>query len=253
MQTITPRELCALTRREMAANESVLNAVSLNCESCGNTVSFSHNFCSFCGTSLNGEEMALKYYFWQGYEYDVIVLFLSKFHGIEMSVRTLKNRFSSLGLRRKDAEFNEGEVRQRIQQEIDGPGCLSGYRSMWHTLRREGYAIPRHLVQRLLKEMDPDGCEMRRRHRLQRRAYVNPGPNYCWHIDGYDKLKPYGFPIHACIDGFSRKVLWLKVVRSNNNPVVVAKSYLEVVRENGGCPTKVRSDCGTENGLLAAT
>ena len=82
---------------------------------------------------------------------------------------------------------------------------------------------------------------------------MNPGPNYCWHIDGYDKLKPYGFPIHACIDGFSRKVLWLKVVRSNNNPVVVAKSYLEVVRENGGCPTKVRSDCGTENGLLAAT
>ena len=146
MQAITPRELCALTRREMAANESVLNAVSLNCESCGNTVSFSHNFCSFCGTSLNGEEMALKYYFWQGYEYDVIVLFLSKFHGIEMSVRTLKNRFSSLGLRRKDAEFNEREVRTRIQQEIDGRGCLSGYRSMWHTLRREGYAIPRHLV-----------------------------------------------------------------------------------------------------------
>ena len=56
----------------------------------------------------------------------MIVLFLSKFHGIEMSVRTLKNRFSSLGLRRKDAQFNEGEVRQRIQQEIDGSGCLSG-------------------------------------------------------------------------------------------------------------------------------
>ena len=155
-----------------------------------------------------------------------------KFHGIQMSLRTLKHRFSSLGLRRKFTEFNEGEVRQRIQQEIDGPGCLSGYRSMWHTLRREGYTIPRHLVQRLLKEMDPDGCEM------QRRAYVNPGPNYCWHIDGYDKLKPYGFPIHACIDGFSRKVLWLKVVRSNNNPVVVARSYLEVVRENGGCPAR---------------
>ena len=35
--------------------------------------------------------------------------------------------------------------------------------------------------------------------------------------------------------------------------MVVAKSYLEVVRENEGCPTKVRSDCGTDNGLLAAT
>ena len=27
------------------------------------------------------------------------------------------------------------------------------------------------------------------------------GPNWCWHIDGYDKLKAFGFPIHACIDG----------------------------------------------------
>ena len=54
--------------KKNGGEQSVLNAVSLNCESCGNTVSFSHNFCSFCGTALNGEEMALKYYFRQGYE-----------------------------------------------------------------------------------------------------------------------------------------------------------------------------------------
>ena len=23
-----------------------------------------------------------------------------------------------------------------------------------------------------------------------------------WHVDGYDKLKPFGFPIHGCIDGY---------------------------------------------------
>ena len=28
------------------------------------------------------------------------------------------------------------------------------------------------------------------------------GPNHVWHLDGYDKLKPFGFPIHACIDGY---------------------------------------------------
>ena len=27
------------------------------------------------------------------------------------------------------------------------------------------------------------------------------GPNYVWHCDGYDKLKPYGFAIHGCMDG----------------------------------------------------
>jgi hypothetical protein len=38
---------------------------------------------------------------------------------------------------------------------------------------------------------------------------INPGPNFAWHADGYDKLKPYGFPIHGCIDGFSRRLIWL--------------------------------------------
>lgn len=27
------------------------------------------------------------------------------------------------------------------------------------------------------------------------------GPDFVWHLDGYDKLKPYGFAIHGCIDG----------------------------------------------------
>ena len=28
-----------------------------------------------------------------------------------------------------------------------------------------------------------------------------------WHIDGYDKLKPFDFAIHGAIDGYSRKIL----------------------------------------------
>ena len=27
------------------------------------------------------------------------------------------------------------------------------------------------------------------------------GPNFSWHCDGYDKLKPFGIAIHGCIDG----------------------------------------------------
>ena len=32
----------------------------------------------------------------------------------------------------------------------------------------------------------------------------------------------------------------------------MARSYLEVIGEYGGCPRKIRTDCGTENGLIAA-
>ena len=28
-------------------------------------------------------------------------------------------------------------------------------------------------------------------------------PNFLWHCDGYDKLKPFGIAIHGCIDGYS--------------------------------------------------
>lgn len=69
---------------------------------------------------------------------------------------------------------------------------------------------------------------------------------------GHDKLKPFGFPIHGAIDGYSRKVLWLEVVKSNNSPGVPAHLFLETVKQLKGCPILLRTDCGTENGKMAA-
>jgi hypothetical protein len=59
---------------------------------------------------------------------------------------------------------------------------------MWHSLRLEyKLHVPRRLVAKIMKELDPDGVEQRRRRRLSRRKYVSYGPNFCWHVDG--KLK----------------------------------------------------------------
>lgn len=49
--------------------------------------------------------------------------------------------------------------------------------------------------------LDPAGVELRRRHALHRRVYRNPGPNFALHLDGYDKIKSFGFAIHGAIDG----------------------------------------------------
>lgn len=65
-------------------------------------------------------------------------------------------------------------------------------------------------------------------------------------------MKPFGFPIHGAVDGYSRKVLWLEVVRSNNSPHIPARLFLDVVKEVKGCPLLLRTDCGTENGMMAA-
>ena len=81
-------------------------------------------------------------------------------------------------------------------------------------------------MERLLNKIDPEGCSYKRAKHLRRRNYVSMGLNYCWYKDEYDKLKlPYSFPIHGCIDGFSRKILWLKVTRSNNDPAVISQFY----------------------------
>ena len=224
------------------------------CSSCGNELEEAYAFCPTCGRQVGdntgpqdesnseNEREAIESYFFSGYEYKTVISFLSKYHDINISLSTLKRRLDEYGLKRKNSdEFNDENIAEIVQQELDGPGCVSGYRSMWHTLRlKHGLCVPRDKVQRILKELDPDGTEERKRHRLKRRVYTSNGPNECWHVDGYDKLKPFGFPIHVAIDGYSRRVLWLKVRRSNNNPIVIANHYLECVKELGGFPCLLR-------------
>ena len=58
--------------------------------------------------------------------------------------------------------------------------------------------------------------------------------------------------IHGTINGFSRKVLWLKVLCSNNSPSVIGSIYFDCVKEMDGCPIKLICDLGTKNVLVAA-
>ncbi len=193
----------------------------------------------------------IAYYFRSGFEYKEILSFLSKFHGSKMSMSTLKRRLKNLRLQRRKPNFDIQYFRRAVQALADGAGSSRGYRSIWHSLKRDGISVPRDVVQQLLKEIDPEASESRKTGRLKRRTYRNEGPDQCWHCDGYDKLKPYGFPIHGCIDGFSRKVIWLCVTRSNNSPNNIAAYYLDAVEEHGGCPVNLRTDPGTENGTMA--
>ena len=48
-------------------------------------------------------------------------------------------------------------------------------------------------------------------------------------------MKAFGFPIHGTVDGFSRKVLWLAVVKLNNNSVIPATLYLRSAKEHDAC------------------
>ncbi|KAF3847207.1 hypothetical protein F7725_020235 [Dissostichus mawsoni] len=69
-----------------------------------------------------------------------------------------------------------------------------------------------------------------------------------WHMDSYDKLKPYGIAINGCIDGFSRYIMWMEAYTTNSDPKVIADYYISTVTRIGGCPKRMRDNRGTKNG-----
>ena len=104
-----------------------------------------------------------------------------------------------------------------------------------------------------MKELDPAGVDPRRRRTLRRRLYYSKGPNWVWHLDGYDELKPFGFEIHGCIDGYSRRVLWLNVLISNKDPKEVCNLFVNYLTVMKGIPCKIAADSGTENVFMAGS
>ena len=94
----------------------------------------------------------------------------------------------------------------------------------------KGLLTNRELVRLALKALDREGVKNNSLKKVTRRKYKSVRPNYMWHIDGYDKSKPFGFTIHGAIDGYSRKILWLHIGSSNNNSQVIASYYLDCLK-----------------------
>ena len=75
--------------------------------------------------------------------------------------------------------------------------------------------------------------------------YKVRGCNALWHIDGNEKLKPWGFYVHGCIDGFSRLIIYL--VCASNKRAKTVESFFKHSIQFYGWPSRVRGDFGTEN------
>ena len=88
-------------------------------------------------------------------------------------------------------------------------------------------------------------------HKLKRQVYVSQGPNFMWHIDGYDKLKPFSLPIHGAIDGFTKKILWLNICPSNKGPQVISYFYVNCISNLKCVSKRIRGYRGSENVVLA--
>ncbi|KAA0701569.1 hypothetical protein E1301_Tti022984 [Triplophysa tibetana] len=123
----------------------------------------------------------------------------------------------------------------------------SGYRIVVGHLRSLGIRVARGRVLEMIRHVDPVGTVLRSLdlQLTQRRPYSVPGPLSLWHIDGNHKLVRWRIVVHGGIDGYSRKIMYLKA-NSNNKAASVLGCFLEAVHEHG-LPHRVRSDKGGEN------
>lgn len=201
-------------------------------------------------TNLPTAEIVVNY-FDKGFPYVDIIDMMKIFHDVKISLRTLNRILRSKNLKRRGRIVHLQTVTDNIARELVEDESSKGYRAMHQTLTRKGISVDRDTVRLVLKEMDPKGVEIRSKHKLKRRKYFAAGPNDIWHLDGNDKIKPYGFSIHGCIDGFSRKMIWLRVAPSNKNPAMIANYFLDAVTNVKGTARRIRADRGVENSTIA--
>ena len=200
----------------------------------------------------NEVDQLIHQYFHFDLQYQEIVNVLLLHHGIVMSTRQLKRHLKKLRLTRRNNFSCEQSVFDFVYNQLEKSGQSHGYRWMHQKCKLNGFKVKREDIRLLLKVVDPHGVDIRSRRRLKRRDYWSKGPNFCWHMDSYDKLKKYGLCINGCIDGFTRKIIWLKVGQTNNDPTVIGRYYLDAVKIHGGYPLFMRGDMGTENSFIAA-
>ncbi len=172
-------------------------------------------------------------------------------HNRILSNRTLKRITSGLSLYRRKHQSDIVKVASFIFNEIANKTVyMHGYRWMHSKCIQAGFVVSERAVRMMIGILDREGLFFRRRHRLRRWRYGNNGPNAVWHIDGCDKLAPYGIYIHGCVDGFSRHTIWMRVSKTNKDPAVIAGYYVNAIEELNKCPRVVRADCGTVNGTI---
>ncbi len=203
-------------------------------------------------TGSQDRDSLIVRYFELGFSYKEIIGFLCACHGIRISLRHLKRILSSKRCYRRKNYSNIREVVDAVERELNGSGGEVGYRNMHQRLlTKHKLVASRETVRKTIAALDPEGVSQRSMRRFRRRVYFVRGPNDMWHIDGYDKLKPFGFAIHGAIDGYSRRILWLHVGQSNNDPRIIAQYFVDYIRSIGGTACRIRADCGTENTHVA--
>ncbi|XP_070533302.1 uncharacterized protein [Ptychodera flava] len=129
-----------------------------------------------------------------------------------------------------------------------------GERIVEGILRSVNVSVQRHRIRESLRRIEPIERALRwpllRMKSKKHGVYNVAAAQSLWHIDGLEKLQRWRLYIHGGIDGYSRVIVYL-LAANNKLAKTVLDGFLSGVQEYG-IPSRVRSDFGKENTMVAA-
>ncbi len=132
----------------------------------------------------------VKEYFHSWRDYNCILERLHHVHGVRRSLPWLKLKLKQLGLKKRGVDVDINTVKTVIRKILRTSDNCMGYRGIWKVLRDRYklfvkrfttlsvYAMLtqclfRDVVMELMRELDGEGVEMRRKRSLTRRVYFS--------------------------------------------------------------------------------
>lgn len=189
---------------------------------------------------------------------DTEMLLILQGEGFKITKYTLVRLRFELGLRRRVRGIEQCQEADRLVQRLVAEelekGVIDGYgrRYLYTHFRQRGHIIARDRLFQAYRTINFEAVERRKRDLQRHRGeYIVPGPNFIWSVDGYCKLRPYGIEIYACIDAYSRYIIWVYIGISASTAVSCVHQYLQTLEAVQLQPRFVRSDRGVETVMLA--
>ena len=174
------------------------------------------------------------------FKYKKICSIITFHHSRSLTISRIKSVCKVNELNRK-INVSDDHLCRMIENELNTSLSCVEYRQTTENLcLKYGVNVAMEDVHKALKSVSPDGVNKRKRKTIMHREFLSSGPGSIYHINGNDKLKRWGLGIHGWVDSFRRKVHWLVVTSSNNDPTVISNYSSRIIRKYGIAPNLLR-------------